>query len=205
MACLLLVFLCSSCLTNQRNPQKISFYNPESSSQKQKDTAKISEKMVYWTEQRKGANLLMEKYRPNYFQDAKAAGIEYQRFGPDLLSANEKDFLLGDLNIFIQLNENDLQVLIQILDDAHRDGVGIVLTMFQLPGQRYGNPNEVGIDGRLWQDEKYWIHAFEFWKQLARAVKDHPAIVTYNPLNEPDVTSAYGFGVTEEFTAARNI
>ena len=78
------------------------------------------------------------------------------------------------------INIDDLEILLNILDDAYRNDIAIVLTMFELPGHRYGNPNEVETDTRLWEEEKYWIQSFNFWKELAAAVKDHPAIVAYN-------------------------
>ncbi|MDC7240885.1 MAG: cellulase family glycosylhydrolase, partial [Spirochaetales bacterium] len=135
----------------------------------------------------------MRQYRTDYFAEARNAGLQYIRFGPNFLPAHEKDFLFGDLDHFSQINREDLQLLLRILDDAHENGIGIVLTMFALPGQRYGNPQETEMDTRLWKDEKYWKASFDFWKQLAALVKDHPAIVAYNPLNEPVAAYAYGY------------
>ena len=112
---------------------------------------------------------------------------------PNSLPATEKDFLIGDLDDFETINIDDLEILLNILDDAYRNDIAIVLTMFELPGHRYGNPNEVETDTRLWEEEKYWIQSFNFWKELAAAVKDHPAIVAYNPINEPVAAYAYGF------------
>lgn len=155
--------------------------------------AKISEKMEFWLEQKKGSNFFMEQYRPEYFAEVKKVGIQYIRFGPNLLPASEKDFLIGDLDDFKSINKEDLATLVKILDDAYRNDIAIVLAMFELPGHRYGNPNEVETDTRLWEEEKYWLQSFHFWKELARAVKDHPAIVAYNPLNEPVTAYAYGF------------
>ncbi len=149
--------------------------------------------MKYWLVQKKGANFFMEQYSPEYFINAKKMGLQYIRFGPNSLPATEKDFLIGDLDNFETMNMDDLEILLKILDDAYRNDIAIVLTMFELPGQRYGNPDEIEMDARLWEEEKYWIHSFNFWKELAAAVKDHPAIVAYNPINEPVSAYAYGF------------
>lgn len=193
MTYLLIALLSFSCTTHQSTPQKITFYNQEYLSHKQRGVFEISEKMEFWKEQRRGANGLLNNYRPDYFNEAKNAGIQYLRFGPNLLPADEKDFLIGDLDNFTDINQTDLALLIKILDQAYKNDVRIILTMFELPGHRYGNPNEVDTDCRLWQDEKYWLQAFKFWKQLAASFKDHPAIVAYNPINEPVAAYAYGY------------
>lgn len=189
LAVSLIVFTLSGCSLFKKAPQKISFVNHRPAVH----ATAISEKMEYWTTQRKGSNVLLNQYRPNYFSEARKAGIEYIRFGPNLLPANDKDFLIGDLDNFTTINIIDLSLLIKILDDAYENDIGIILTMFALPGHRYGNPNEVETDTRLWEEEKYWIQSFDFWKQLVAEVKDHPAIVAYNPINEPVAAYAYGF------------
>ena len=61
--------------------------------------------------------------------------------------------------------------------------------MLDLPGSRWLQHN--CINGKctqqydLWKDFKYHKQAASFWKDLAKALKNHPAIVGYNILNEP--------------------
>jgi endoglucanase len=69
----------------------------------------------------------------------------------------------------------------------------VVLTMLSLPGARWRQLNEDRDDGRLWREEKYQRQALEFWTQLARRLRSHPAIVAYNPLNEPHPEREFGF------------
>ena len=70
--------------------------------------------------------------------------------------------------------------------------------MLSLPGSRWRQLNEGEDDTRLWQDRKYHLQAFRFWKQLAARLKAHPAIVAYNPLNEPHPDKAFGFDAPDE-------
>jgi hypothetical protein len=37
----------------------------------------------------------------------------------------------------------------------------------------------------LWSDQKYWRQSAAFWRDVAAALRDHPAIAAYNLLNEP--------------------
>ena len=151
-----------------------------------------SPKMDYWRTQRRGANSFTPQYKPDYFKAAKEAGIEFIRFGPNQLPSAERDFLFGDMENFTEINSRDLACLKDILDDAHSYGIKIILTMFELPGHRQGESDEGKRDTRLWREQKYWEQSFQFWEQLARALKDHPAIVAYNPINEPYITYVYG-------------
>jgi hypothetical protein len=61
----------------------------------------------------------------------------------------------------------------------------VVLGFFSQPGARWRQLNEDADDNRLWNDIAYHVQADNFWKQLATALCTHPAIVAYNPLNEP--------------------
>ena len=83
------------CTTTPYTPQKITSVNQNHQIQEQGSALAISQKMEFWTVQRKGANGLLENYRSEYFSEAKKAGLQYVRFGPNLLPANEKDFLIG--------------------------------------------------------------------------------------------------------------
>jgi len=61
----------------------------------------------------------------------------------------------------------------------------VVLTMLSLPGSRWKQNNKNIDDLRIWTDPKFQNQAAQFWQDLAMALKDHPAIVGYNILNEP--------------------
>jgi hypothetical protein len=61
----------------------------------------------------------------------------------------------------------------------------VALTMLSLPGARWRQNNGGVDDARLWTEPEWTTHAERFWSDLASAVRDHPAIVAYNPINEP--------------------
>ena len=61
----------------------------------------------------------------------------------------------------------------------------VVMGMLNLPGARWVQQNGGKQDYRLWNEERYQEQAAAFWKELASKLKDHPAVVAYNPLNEP--------------------
>ena len=66
-----------------------------------------------------------------------------------------------------------------------RAEIPVVLTMISLPGSRWRQHNSGADDLRMWNNYKYQVQAAKFWQDLARELKDHPAIVGYNILNEP--------------------
>ncbi len=150
-------------------------------------------KMAFWRTQRKGANMHTSKPRPGHWQAAGELGLDFVRLIPDELPAQQRDFLIGSADDYRGLVEADLQLLIGELDTAERNGVKVVLVMFGLPGARYSQLNGDKDDGRLWRDERFQSQAIAFWRDLARHLKGHPAVVAYNPLNEPHPDKEYGF------------
>lgn len=155
-------------------------------------------KLDFWNQQRRGANCFNKAITTNYFRAAQAAGIEFLRLAPDKWKSQQRDFLIGNADDFEQLNAEDLQQLKRVLDDAHAAGVKIVLTMISLPGARWRQLNGGKNDDRLWRDAKFMAQAEQFWTQLAGELKDHPAVVGYNPLNEPHPER--GDGVSDFWT-----
>lgn len=151
-------------------------------------------KLAFWNQQRRGANCFNQTIATNYFSAAHAAGIEFLRLAPDKWKSQQRDFLIGDADHFEQLAAADLKQLKRVLDDAHAAGVKIVLTMISLPGARWRQLNGGKNDDRLWRDAKFMTQAEQFWTQLAGELKDHPAIVGYNPLNEPHPERGDGLG-----------
>ena len=154
------------------------------------------QKMDFWNQPRKGANgdggaVQKSGATPEkWFKAAKAAGLEYVRLSVSDWKGAGPDFLLGKAERFTQIPSEDLAYLKKVLDVAQKNGVKILLTMFQLPGATKKGKKR---DYRLWRDERFQQKALEFWRQLAKALKDHPAVVGYNPLNEPHPGRPYGF------------
>ncbi|WP_027183210.1 glycoside hydrolase family 5 protein [Desulfovibrio inopinatus] len=150
-------------------------------------------KISFWGHQRKGANGCIEQNSAEWFKAASDAGIEFVRLCPVKLKPHGRDFLLGDADNFTDIPKEDFSRLKNVLDTAARYNVRIVLTMFSLPGARWRQQNKEKFDYRLWTQEKYQQQAVAFWKKLAAKLKDHPAIVGYNPLNEPYPARKDGF------------
>ena len=158
------------------------------------NVATANEKLSFWDQQRKGANgdgglpsdeLFDAADADKWFQAAAAAGIEFIRLSPVTWRLQKQDFLLGTADDFRAIPEQDFLKLTTVLDLAQKYNVKVVLTMFSLPGARFRQDNNNQSDYRLWTDEKYQQQACNFWKSLAARLNDHPAIVGYNPLNEP--------------------
>ena len=152
-----------------------------------------NEKMDFWNTQRKGANGGGGANHEEWFKAASELGLEYIRLSPVTWKPARRDFLIGDADEYTGIPKPDLQKLIEVLDVAESHGVKIVLTMFSLPGARNRQYNDYKFDYRLWTDEKYQKQAITFWKDLVNEIKNHPAIVAYNPLNEPHPARKDGF------------
>ena len=153
----------------------------------------LTDKLAFWDQQRKGANSQNQTVEPDYWQAAADVGIEFIRLVPDGWKSAERDFLMRDADRFVDLAAADLAHLHRALDDAHAAGIRVVLSMFSLPGARWRQLNNEQDDSRLWREAEFQQQAFHFWHQLAAALNDHPAIVAYNPLNEPHPEKSFGF------------
>ncbi len=153
------------------------------------------EKLAFWSRQRKGANGGGGADQEAWFRAAGGFGIEFVRLTPATWKGAGRDFLLGSADDFKGIPPADLAKLERALDIAHRNNVRVVLTMFSLPGARNRQDNDNKFDYRLWTDERYQTQALAFWRELARELKSHPAIVAYNPLNEPHPARKDGFMV----------
>jgi hypothetical protein len=150
-------------------------------------------KIEFWNQQRKGANGDGGRDPETWFRSAADVGIEYVRLIPENWPSQGRDFLLGNADHFTGIPAADLRKLQAVLDVAHRHNVKILLTMFSLPGARNRRSNDYEFDYRLWTDEKYQQQSLTFWKELAAYLRNHPAIVGYNPLNEPHPARRDGF------------
>lgn len=150
-------------------------------------------KIEFWNTQRKGANGDGGKDPDKWFAAAADVGIEFVRLIPVNWQSEGRDFLLGDADNFRGIPSQDFEKLNEMLDVAHRYNVKVLLTMFSLPGARNRQDNDYKFDYRLWTEQKYQQQALAFWKELAARLKNHPAIVGYNPLNEPHPARRDGF------------
>lgn len=153
-------------------------------------SALASPKMAFWDEQRKGANFFNHLETEARMASAKALGIEvvrlvFNKWDSTAVGARQGDFLLGPKGQYKGLVPGDLKRLVAVLDQFHRHGLGVVLTALSLPGLRWIQHNNGQPDHRLWGDFKYHRLAADYWRDLARAVGQHPAVMGYNLLNEP--------------------
>ena len=145
------------------------------------DTSKLD----FWSVQRKGANMMNAVETEAQFAAAQNAHIQFVRLAVDKWPTAGGDFLIGDADHYQGLNQADLARLRAVLAMAEKHQIKIVLTMLSLPGDRWRQLNGGKDDPRLWQDKAYWQQAADFWRDLAAALKDEPAIVAYNLINEP--------------------
>lgn len=147
---------------------------------------------AFWSEPRRGANFFNGVERAERFEAASAAGIRFVRLAPNKWKAAGRDFLLGDADHFIGIPAADLAQVRRALDQAQAAGVKVVLTTLSLPGARWRQQNGNQSDFRLYREPRFAGEAEAFWRELASALKGHPALVGYNLLNEPHPELASG-------------
>lgn len=151
-------------------------------------------KISFWNQQQKGANIFNSNVTADDIKAAKKYGVKFIRLAPDKFLSSHRDFLIGDADNYQGLIKEDLEKLKQILDICYQEKLPVVITMLSLPGSRWRQNNNGKDDLRIWKNDKYQIQAAQFWQDLASAVKDHPAIVGYNPLNEPHPERIFASG-----------
>jgi len=159
-------------------------------------TGNLTNKMQFWTSlPRHGANC-MNEVPPSaaYFHEARSMGIEWMRLAYDKWKPARRDYLIGNADRYQGLVEADLQTLKATLDRAQMEGMKIVLVPLSLPGMRWSQNNGDRYDGRIWRNKGYWQQTERFWRDLAIALKDHPAMVAYNLVNEPAPEKGAGVG-----------
>ncbi len=149
------------------------------------DRPTISQKSCFWNQTRKGANMFNQCILADDIKAAKAYGIAFIRLASDRFQTESRDFLIGNADNYIQLVQKDFDRLKHVLDMCANENMPIVLTMITLPGSRWTQHNHSKDDLRLWRNQKFQAQAAQFWRDLALKLKDHPAIVGYNILNEP--------------------
>ena len=111
--------------------------------------------------------------------------MSWGRLAYDKWDSDSRDFLLGNADHYDGLVESDLKRLKEVLGWAATADIGVVVTPLTLPGARWAQNNDGAFDNRLWEDKAYWQQAADFWRDLAQELKDDPAVVAYNIVNEP--------------------
>lgn len=140
----------------------------------------------FWDTPRHGGNSF-NRLPPDqaYFEALKGYGATWVRLSYDKWQPERRDFLIGNADAYKGLMPADLAQLKATLDNAHTAGLKVVIAPLSLPGMRWSQNNKGTFDDRLWQDKAYWAQAAEFWRDLALALKGHPAVAAYNLINEP--------------------
>ncbi|CRI55862.1 glycoside hydrolase family 5 protein [Pseudomonas sp. CCOS 191] len=148
--------------------------------------ASAAELIDFWDTPRHGGNSF-NRLPPDqaYFDALKGYGASWVRLSYDKWQPAKRDFLLGNADDYQGLAASDLRQLVEVLDRAHAAGLKVVITPLSLPGMRWAQNNDNRFDDRLWQDKRFWAQAARFWRDVALALKDHPAIAAYNLVNEP--------------------
>lgn len=149
-------------------------------------SARAADLIGFWETPQHGGNSF-NRLPPSqaYFEALRGYGATWVRLSYDKWKPERRDFLIGDADSYDGLPVQDLAMLKTVLDRAGAAGLKVVITPLSLPGMRWAQNNGDKFDGRLWQDKAYWGQAAAFWRDLAAALKDHPAIAAYNIVNEP--------------------
>ena len=150
----------------------------------------LASKISRWDHIRRGANLFNAEERAERLLAARAAGITFVRLAPNKWlngrpESARGDFLIGSRDRFDGIPPKDLARLRAVLDDAHRAGLDVVLTMLSLPGSRWSQHNAGVEERRIWTSAAAQEDAIRFWSELATALRGHPAVIGYNIRNEP--------------------
>ena len=148
--------------------------------------ASAADLIDFWNTPRHGGNSF-NRLPPDqtYFEALRAYGATWVRLSYDKWQPAQRDVLLGDADHYQGLPAADLKRLRDTLDRAHQAGLKVVIAPLSLPGMRWSQNNQGQFDDRLWQDKRFWSQAATFWRDLARELKDHPAVAAYNLINEP--------------------
>lgn len=163
--------------------------------------ANAADLISFWDKPQHGGNSF-NRLPPDqtYFDALKDYGASWVRLSYDKWKPAKRDFLIGDADHYEGIPASDLATLKATLDRADKAGLKVVITPLSLPAMRWAQNNNGKFDDRLWQDKAKWQEAAQFWRDLAAALKDHPAIAAYNLINEP-APEKMG-GVAEHASAA---
>ncbi|MFT4075150.1 MAG: cellulase family glycosylhydrolase [Asticcacaulis sp.] len=157
--------------------------------------------ITFWDTPQYGGNSFNEAVPDEaYFRALKATGATWVRLTFSKWKGEGRDFLIGNADDYKGIPASDLATLIKCLDAAESAGIKVVIVPLSLPGDRWSQQNGNKTDDRLWNDPKYWDQSTAFWRDLATALKNHPAVAGYNLINEP--TPEKGLGLDEHANPA---
>lgn len=145
-----------------------------------------SDTIKFWDSPQHGGNSF-NRLPPDqkYFEALKRYGATWVRLAYDKWHPENRDFLIGNADQYRKLSTQDLDTLMTTLDHANKAGIKVVIAPLSLPFMRWSQNNGDRFDDRLWSDKNNWGAAIQFWQDLAKRLKDHPAIAAYNIINEP--------------------
>jgi hypothetical protein len=142
-------------------------------------------KMIFWNNVRRGTNIFNVHISREDIRIAKKYGIKFVRLSLDKWPTKRRDFLIGDADNYMTLDQDDLTFLKKVLAIFEEEKMPVIITMLGLPGCRWRQHNQGKDDSRIWHDSNYQKQAIHFWKDLTRALRNYSIIVGYNILNEP--------------------
>lgn len=167
--------------------------------------AAAADLIAFWDSPRHGGNSFnVTPPSLAYFKALRGYGATWVRLAPSKWRGERRDFLIGDADRYTGIPAQDLKTLIAALDRAHAAGLKVVVTPLSLPGARWIQQNGDRYDGRLWRDKGYWAQSAAFWRDLARALRDHPAVAAYNIINEPTPERDNGLAEHGPLAAAKS-
>ncbi|MEN4128688.1 cellulase family glycosylhydrolase [Serratia marcescens] len=145
-----------------------------------------SDDITFWDQSQYGGNSF-NRIPPDkvYFDALRGYGATWVRLSYDKWPPAQRDFLVGNADNYQGLVSEDVDTLKTALKNAHAAGLKVVIAPLTLPGMRWSQNNKGRFDDRLWQNEDYWQQSANFWRDLARELKDVPGIAAYNLINEP--------------------
>ncbi|MDR7332427.1 cellulase family glycosylhydrolase [Roseateles asaccharophilus] len=153
--------------------------------------------IAFWDTPRHGGNSFNgQPPEAAYFRALRATGATWARLTFSKWKGEGRDFLIGNADDYRGIPASDLAQLRAVMDAAQAADIKLVLVPLSLPGNRWVQHNSDKPDERLWRERRYWDQSAAFWRDLAAAVKDHPALAGYNLLNEP--TPEKGQGLDEQ-------
>ncbi|OCP00556.1 MULTISPECIES: cellulase family glycosylhydrolase [unclassified Ensifer] len=149
-------------------------------------SASAADLISFWDTPQHGGNSF-NRLPPDeaYFKALAGYGATWVRLSYDKWKPAQRDYLIGDADKYEGIPAADIKTLRETLDRADKAGLKVVIAPLSLPGMRWAQNNGNRFDGRLWQDKAWWGQAARFWRDLARELKDHPAVAAYNIVNEP--------------------
>jgi endoglucanase len=153
--------------------------------------------IAFWDTPRHGGNSFNgQPPDAAWFRALRATGASWARLTFSKWKGEGRDFLIGNADDYRGIPAADLAQLRAVMDAAQAADIKLVLVPLSLPGNRWAQHNGDRQDDRSWRERRYWDQSAAFWRDLAAAVKDHPALAGYNLLNEP--TPEKGAGLDEQ-------